>query len=56
VTGERLSLKGLIQKEDSTKSRTTVSSEYLGTQIAGQSVIQSLNLVPGINFTNSDPC
>jgi iron complex outermembrane receptor protein len=55
VTGERLGLKGLIQKEDSTKSRTTVTSEYLGTQIAGQSVVQSLNLVPGVNFTNSDP-
>ena len=37
------------------KSRTTVSEEYLATQTAGQSVIQSLNLVPGVNFTNSDP-
>jgi iron complex outermembrane receptor protein len=55
VTAERLGLTGLIQKEDSTKSRTTVTGEYLGTQIAGQSVIQSLNLVPGVNFTNSDP-
>jgi hypothetical protein len=46
---------GLIQPESVPKSRSTVSAEYLQTQTAGQSVIQSLNLVPGVNFTNSDP-
>ena len=49
------SIGGLIQAENAPKSRTTVSAEYLATQPAGQSVIQSLNLVPGVNFTNSDP-
>lgn len=49
------SVGGLIQAENAPKSRTTVSAEYLATQPAGQTVIQSLNLVPGVNFTNSDP-
>lgn len=55
VSGEKIPGTGLIQQEQVTKSRTTVSEEYLATQSAGQSVIQSLNLVPGVNFTNSDP-
>ena len=55
VSAEKITATGLIQSEQATKSRTTVSNEYLTTQSAGQSVIQSLNLVPGVNFTNSDP-
>ena len=56
VSSKRVqSIGGLIQAENSPKSRTTVTHEYLATQPAGQTVIQSLNLVPGVNFTNSDP-
>ncbi len=47
---------GMINAETVAKSRTTVSQEYLATQVPGQTVIQSLNiLVPGLNFTNNDP-
>jgi iron complex outermembrane receptor protein len=56
VSGETINDSvGLIQHESVPKSRSTVSAEYIKTQTAGQSVIQSLNLVPGVNFTNSDP-
>jgi iron complex outermembrane receptor protein len=57
VSGEKAqgAVTGLIQPESVPKSRSTVSQEYLATQTAGQSPIQSLNLVPGVNFTNSDP-
>jgi iron complex outermembrane receptor protein len=57
VSGDKVqgAVIGLIQPEQVPKSRTTVSEEYLQKQIAGQSAIQSLNLVPGVNFTNSDP-
>lgn len=55
VSAEKIPATGLIQAEQATKSRSTVSNDYLTTQSAGQSVIQSLNLVPGVNFTNSDP-
>jgi len=39
---------------EGTRSRSTVDNAYLLTQPAGQSVAQSLNLVPGLNFTNAD--
>jgi iron complex outermembrane receptor protein len=46
---------GMINAETVAKSRTTVSQEFLATQVPGQTVIQSLNiLVPGLNFTNND--
>lgn len=45
---------GLIRREEATRSRTTVGNAYLLTQAPGQSVAQSLNLVPGLNFTNAD--
>lgn len=54
VEAKRLPGGGLIQAETAPKSRSTVTEEYLRTQLAGQSVVQSLNLVPGVNFTNSD--
>jgi iron complex outermembrane receptor protein len=46
---------GLISNEKVAKTRSTVTSAYLATQASGQTVFQSLNLVPGLNFTNSDP-
>lgn len=47
---------GMITAETVAKTRTTVSQEFLQTQVPGQTVIQSLNiLVPGLNFTNTDP-
>ncbi len=55
VTAQRIRIAGLIHEEDATKSKSTVAQEYLSTQLAGQSVVQSLNLVPGVNFTNNDP-
>lgn len=56
VTGTRSRTKGgLIGKETVPKTRSTVTADYLATQATGQTVIQSLNLVPGLNFTNSDP-
>jgi iron complex outermembrane receptor protein len=54
VTGEKID-GGLIRKETVAKSRSTVGQDYFDTQAAGQTVFQSINLVPGVNFTNSDP-
>lgn len=55
VTGRAASTAGLIKKETVTKTRSTVDSKYLQTQPAGQTVAQSINLLPGVNFVNSDP-
>jgi iron complex outermembrane receptor protein len=49
------SLGGLISAEEVAKSRSSVTTEYLESQIAGQSIIQSVNILPGVNFTNNDP-
>lgn len=46
---------GLMTDEQLAKSRASVTAEFLATQSAGQSVIQSVNLLPGVNFTNNDP-
>ena len=37
------------------KARSTITQEVIGRQQPGQSILQTLNLVPGLNFTNSDP-
>lgn len=44
-----------VAAQDAAKSRITITSDYLQTQADGQTVFQSLNLIPGVNFTNSDP-
>jgi len=56
VTGQRgpRNVDGVIVAEQVGKSRSTVTQEYLSTQAPGQTVLQSLNLQPGVNFTNQD--
>ncbi|WP_396594322.1 TonB-dependent receptor [Brevundimonas sp. R86498] len=56
VTGIRgpRSLAGAIVAETAPKSVATVTAEYLSTQNAGQSALASINLLPGVNFTNTD--
>lgn len=57
VTGRAVNegLGGTIVAETVSKSRSTVSEEFLQTQVAGQSIAQSINLLPGVSFTNNDP-
>lgn len=45
---------GAIVAEQIPKSRSTITQDFIDTQSAGQTVIQSVNLVPGVNFTSSD--
>ena len=54
VTGERTGKDGVIVKERRPKTRSTVTGEYLDTQGAGQTAFQSINLLPGVSFTNTD--
>ncbi|KQW86738.1 TonB-dependent receptor domain-containing protein [Brevundimonas sp. Root1279] len=56
VTGQRgpANINGAIVAEQVGKSRSTVTQEYLSTQAPGQTVLQSLNQQPGVNFTNQD--
>lgn len=52
-TGPR-SLEGAIVAETAPKSRATLTQEYLSTQVPGQTVLDSINLLPAVNFTNND--
>ncbi|GIU66390.1 TonB-dependent receptor [Candidatus Phycosocius spiralis] len=55
IAARNRSTGGLIINEKVAKTRSTITAEYLAIQPSGQTVFQSLNLVPGLNFTNSDP-
>jgi len=46
---------GLIKRVEVPKSRATLTQEFITTQSAGQSALQLVNLLPGLNFTNNDP-
>ncbi|WP_339915204.1 TonB-dependent receptor [uncultured Brevundimonas sp.] len=56
VQGRRgpLTLDGAIVAENASKSRASITEEYIQTQPAGQSILNSINLIPGVNFTNND--
>ncbi len=58
VTGSRTaSSPGVegVSVPDSPKARTVLNNEYLRTQNPGQSILQAINIVPSVNFTNNDP-
>lgn len=46
---------GVITAETAPKAKASIDQEFIATQSTGQSIIQTLNLTPGLNFTNSDP-
>lgn len=55
VSATRVRSIGIVGDQTAPKSRISLTSEYLETQSAGQSLFQGLNQVPGVNFTNNDP-
>jgi iron complex outermembrane receptor protein len=44
-----------ILEQTAPKSKTTIDQAYISKQMPGQTIADSLNVVPGYNFTNSDP-
>jgi len=57
VTGQRgpRNIEGLAVAETVAKTRNTINQEFIATQGAGQTILQVLNLTPGLSFTNADP-
>jgi iron complex outermembrane receptor protein len=55
VTGQRVREIEGFRAETAPKARVTIGEELIQTQTAGQTIFQTLNLVPGLNFTNTDP-
>ncbi len=55
VTGTRADqgVKGVVVP-DATKPRAVLTQELIATQASGQSILNTINQVPGVNFTNSD--
>ena len=39
---------------DATKARGVITQELIKTQAAGQTILNTINLIPGVNFTQSD--
>jgi iron complex outermembrane receptor protein len=56
VTGSRADngVEG-IKVPDSAKARVVLNQEYLQKQTPGNTVLDALNIIPGVNFTQSDP-
>ena len=55
VTGQgALNMAG-VTAQDAAKSRVTVTGDMLKNYASGQTFLDSLNQVPGLNFTNNDP-
>jgi iron complex outermembrane recepter protein len=56
VTGARSSTGiGGVLVPDSPKARTELSNEVLRTAAPGQAILNAINVVPSVNFTNNDP-
>lgn len=45
---------GEISKIEAPKSRVAISQEFIATQVPGQTILDSLNLLPSVTFTNND--
>lgn len=56
VTGSRVSADGVegIVNPVSTKARAILTQQIIARQGPGQTILNTLNLVPGVNFTQSD--
>lgn len=57
VTGQRgpRNIDGLAVAENIAKTRNSITQEFISSQAAGQTILQTLNLTPGLSFTNADP-
>ena len=45
---------GAIVSQVVPNSRSTITQEFIARQVPGQTILDSLNLLPGVNFTNND--
>tara|TARA_R100001129_G_scaffold155247_1_gene118165 strand:+ start:733 stop:3303 length:2571 start_codon:yes stop_codon:yes gene_type:complete len=55
VSGGRATDAGGIEIPDSPKAKVEIGSELILRQAPGQTINDTLNLVPGVSFTNNDP-
>jgi iron complex outermembrane receptor protein len=55
ITGARTQDVGGITAPDTTKAKAALTSEVIQRQNPGQSILDTINLVPGVSFQNNDP-
>ena len=55
VSGARDTDVGGVDLPDSPKAKVQLESELILRQAPGQTINETLNLVPGVSFTNNDP-
>jgi len=55
IAKKQVSLSGVITQVEAPKSKSIITQEYISTQQTGQNIIQDLNFVPGVSYTNDDP-
>ncbi|HEY2357231.1 MAG TPA: TonB-dependent receptor [Phenylobacterium sp.] len=46
--------RGAIVAVEVPKSRASITQEFISTQSPSQTILQTINLMPGVNFTNND--
>ena len=54
VTGTRTQEVGGVQAPDAAKAKAVLTQEMIGRQNPGQSILDTVNLVPGVSFQNND--
>ena len=55
VTASRVkSIDGALVAVEVPKSRATITAEYISKQQPGATILETINLLPGVNFTNND--
>lgn len=54
VTGTRVREVGGVQAPDSSKARVVLTQEIIARQNPGQTILDTINLVPGVSFQNND--
>jgi iron complex outermembrane receptor protein len=55
VTGTKRNDIGGVTVPDSPKARSVITSQLIQSQRAGQTILDTINLVPGVSFQNNDP-
>ena len=54
VTGTRTQDVGGIQAPDTPKAKAVLTQEMIARQNPGQTILDTINLVPGVSFQNND--
>ena len=56
ITGTRVNngINGIVVP-DTTKAKGVLTQEFIARQSPGQTILNTINYIPGVNFTNSDP-